>query len=641
MSIWVLVNISLALAYIFFRSISYLLGEDFRWQSKAQLVFVWALCISLSIGLSMELPLSTESLVSRPMQSTPVVESYTSNQQPISFQPELKENSVTEIWYIPNFEHVLWLGIFSIGLLFWLFRSAVEFIRIREVVSSSIVIKRIGNVRVLVSSGFTSAFSFFFGKSYIIIPEEIYLNPQKRLMCLSHEIQHHKNFDTFSVYFTELFKATFFLNPFVHLWIKEWNLLVEMNCDKDVLTRKSFNIKQYAYLLIESARESKQSPQATLAMASYQNLSRRIEMITTKEKAAISKLNYIALLACAIFVWAGSSFANEKMKPGEMTKEELQAVVNEIQTDFPIVVNEKVLKWVNYFVADKKGRAYYIQAKANMKAYKARLKEVLEESKMPEELLGVPFIESAYSNEAVSPSMRAKGIWQFIKPTAQRFGLTVNQTLDERLDVVKASKAAMNYYKHLLSKEELQEEWNLALLAYNSGESNLIKEMQRRNTRDPWSLKVGDKDYLAKIHAGIILVSSKRDLLFQHPVARARTTSGFGYRHLKTGKKSFHKGLDLAIRTGEAIKNPLSGRVIEVTEHFNGKKSYGKTILVDHGENIISRFSHLDSFLVKKGQRLVKGEVIGTVGETGYTTGPHLHYELLVNGKHVDPALYF
>lgn len=641
MSVWVLANISLALSFIFFRSLKYLLGKDFQWSSKKLLILVWLICLALSAGLSYELPIQTELLVTRSMEAAPVVASYTPKGQPLSFQPEIGTTPELSTWFLPNLEHGMWLGLFLLGLFAWLLKTTSEFNTLRKVVNNSVLIKKIGKVKVLVSGDFTSAMSFYFLYRYVILPEKIYIDPNKRLMCLSHEVQHHKNLDTISVYFTELFKAAFYLNPFIHLWIKEWNLLIEMNCDKDVLTRKSFNIKQYAYLLVESAEDRKHKPQAALAMASYQNLSRRIEMITTKEKAAISKLNYLAIFACAIFVWAGSSFANEKLQPGEMSKEELQAIVSELNTEIPIAVNDKVLKWINYFIADKKGRAYYIQAKSNMKAYSSRLKEIFKQEKMPKELLGVPFIESAYSNEAISPKMKAKGIWQFIEPTAKKFGLKVNDKVDERLDVVKASHAAIQYYKHLMAKPEFDKEWSLALLAYNSGESALIKEMQKRNTKDPWQLKVGDKDYLAKIHAGIILATSKRDLLFQHPVSRARTTSGFGYRRFKSGKKQFHKGLDLAIQTGEAIKNPLSGRVIEVTEHFNGRKSYGKTILVDHGENIISRFSHLDSFLVKKGQKVAKGDVLGTVGETGFTTGPHLHYELLVNGKHVDPALYF
>ena len=114
-------------------------------------------------------------------------------------------------------------------------------------------------------------------------------------------------------------------------------------------------------------------------------------------------------------------------------------------------------------------------------------------------------------------------------------------------------------------------------------------------------------------------------------------TSGFGIRKHPIGRHyKMHNGVDIASPTGTHIKAPAGGKVV-----YAGRSSgYGKTLVIQHGYGISSMYAHLHKIHVKKGTRLKKGELIAEVGATGYTTGPHLHYEVHVDGIPTDPLAF-
>ena len=118
---------------------------------------------------------------------------------------------------------------------------------------------------------------------------------------------------------------------------------------------------------------------------------------------------------------------------------------------------------------------------------------------------------------------------------------------------------------------------------------------------------------------------------------RGRITSSFGYRSgPTTGYRALHKGLDIANKIGTPVIAPARGTVT-----FAGwDKAYGKAIKINHGNNIVTRYAHLNDINVKVGQMVQRSEVIGTLGNTGRSTGPHLHYEVMVGGVHVNPMRY-
>lgn len=120
------------------------------------------------------------------------------------------------------------------------------------------------------------------------------------------------------------------------------------------------------------------------------------------------------------------------------------------------------------------------------------------------------------------------------------------------------------------------------------------------------------------------------------PVEGARITSRFGYRtHPVTGNYGFHTGLDLAVAEGTPISASFYGRVAET----GYDDAWGNYILMEHSENFATFYCHLSEIYVKEGAVIRQGETIGLVGSTGWSTGPHLHFEVRIDGVRVDPEL--
>ncbi|MEL7687137.1 M23 family metallopeptidase [Citromicrobium bathyomarinum] len=118
------------------------------------------------------------------------------------------------------------------------------------------------------------------------------------------------------------------------------------------------------------------------------------------------------------------------------------------------------------------------------------------------------------------------------------------------------------------------------------------------------------------------------------PVDNARMSSGYGMRnHPVLRKRKNHNGVDLAAPSGTPIYATADGTV----ERANYFGSYGNYIQIGHGNAIETRYAHLSRIIVADGQEVRKGDLIGYVGSTGRSTGPHLHYEVRIDGKAVDP----
>lgn len=116
-----------------------------------------------------------------------------------------------------------------------------------------------------------------------------------------------------------------------------------------------------------------------------------------------------------------------------------------------------------------------------------------------------------------------------------------------------------------------------------------------------------------------------------------RISSGFGYRmHPIKQRRIFHDGLDFATgKVGPGVYATGDGEVEKVRYNFFG---YGNEVVINHGFGYKTRYAHLKDIDVKKGQKVKRGEQLGTVGNTGQSTGPHLHYEVLYKTKPIDPA---
>jgi len=118
---------------------------------------------------------------------------------------------------------------------------------------------------------------------------------------------------------------------------------------------------------------------------------------------------------------------------------------------------------------------------------------------------------------------------------------------------------------------------------------------------------------------------------------RSIVTSEFGYRRDPfTGEAKGHSGMDLAVPMGTAVRAALSGTVTAAKYHY----SYGYYVMIDHGGGLATLYAHNSKLLVRAGQTVQAGDVISLSGSTGRSTGPHLHFEVRVNGQRTNPRSY-
>lgn len=119
--------------------------------------------------------------------------------------------------------------------------------------------------------------------------------------------------------------------------------------------------------------------------------------------------------------------------------------------------------------------------------------------------------------------------------------------------------------------------------------------------------------------------------------AEGKLASRFGLRRFFNGEpRSPHAGLDVALPVGTTVKASSHGVVLAVGNYFFN----GKTVFLDHGNGLITMYSHLERIDVKKGKAVIKGQPLGLSGKTGRSTGPHLHWSVILNGEMVDPELF-
>lgn len=180
---------------------------------------------------------------------------------------------------------------------------------------------------------------------------------------------------------------------------------------------------------------------------------------------------------------------------------------------------------------------------------------------------------------------------------------------------------------------EKEEQERLAELARKA-------EEERKKKAEEEAKRQKELERQARLHAaeGITLTweTSLKKIIWPLP-GDGRTHSGFGPRVAPLpGASTFHKGVDIGGVQGATIVAALAGRVTTCTYSSSG----GNYVMIDHGNGVVTKYLHMSKQLVKVGDYVMQGQPIGLVGSTGISTGPHLHFGIIINGEYVDPMKY-
>ena len=133
------------------------------------------------------------------------------------------------------------------------------------------------------------------------------------------------------------------------------------------------------------------------------------------------------------------------------------------------------------------------------------------------------------------------------------------------------------------------------------------------------------------------ILGTKNSSMFIKPIAYNKITSPFGMRvHPISGKVKGHTGIDLKASIGTPVRATANGTVTKA-EYYSG---YGKYICINHSSTLKTAYAHLSKINVRPGQHVMQGQIIGYTGNTGYSSGPHLHYEVIKGGKFINPLSY-
>ncbi len=226
----------------------------------------------------------------------------------------------------------------------------------------------------------------------------------------------------------------------------------------------------------------------------------------------------------------------------------------------------------------------------------------------------------------------------------------IQEQLDENIATLEEVKAAVGLKSKKTSTDDAKEKvvdsqnisyvnQSLPILDENSIDySGHLKVLQTSFI----SLSKSALSQKSEIDESIKSIKSRINLLRATPSGlpvKGRIGPGYGYRKNPfTGRGSeFHKGVDIGAKTGTPVVATADG--IVTFTGWNG--GYGNMVIISHGYGFITSYSHNSEIVVKIGDKVKRGQVISKVGSTGRSTAPHVHYEIKVNGKNVDPARYF
>lgn len=450
----------------------------------------------------------------------------------------------------PNFEvgvsrrgmNVASLVVLSLmaGLMLWRFRQVRA---LRRRLAPLPALHHIGQVRVVVSDEDPIPFAAWLGPeltsaarreqnasphggtAWVVVPSSLVLEPSTLSLALKHELQHHRQGDTRWALLELFLNTLFFWNPGMHLWSRLSLQLQEFACDASLLGQNRVSFEAYGRCLLETAQQAlthHTSPAGTTGMAAGLEgamLTRRL-MMMKRSSIQVSRPVRLLWTLVALLILTSTALASRAwVQDRTLTTDEITQLLKTAPTgvnpgtELPLVVNAAVMERLNRLVGTPEGRTYLRNGLERMPQLKPGVDQKLAAAKLPAFLAAVPLLESGYKNMpevSKDPSLakgpRGAGIWMFIIPTGRTYGLTIDDKVDERVDVNKETDAAIRLFTDLYKEYG---DWNLALAGYNEGNKAVKAAIDDGKTRDAWKLVESGKlnDYLPTFMAVRIVMA--------------------------------------------------------------------------------------------------------------------------------------
>lgn len=377
-------------------------------------------------------------------------------------------------------------------------------------------------------------------------------------------------------------------------------------------------------------------------------------------------------VAIILFSSLNVSYAQKELRTNELSE------WNDIQPlDFEyyaIVINdskeilfnsekeaEKTLQKLKNMYRTKDTEEISFQEKVNIKkVYKSLIE--LDNLKTSEKAL--EYILNGTTEEKKYTVQRGDSFWSI----AKSFDIPVNHLMKanptivpERLQInQEVSLVVPKPIIHVITKEKAefvekipfevtyeesdkiyQDEYRVQRRGIN-GKKKVIANLLKKDGEEV-AREIISEDILQKPSKQIVIKGTKKlppkkgTGVFTNPLSRGRLTEDYGWRvHPITRRKNFHPAVDIAAPLGDPIYAADGGDVIYV----GWRGTYGKTIIIDHGQNKTTLYAHMNGYNVSEGEKVYKGKIIGRIGSTGRSTGPHLHFEIRNLDKALDPFAY-
>ncbi len=206
--------------------------------------------------------------------------------------------------------------------------------------------------------------------------------------------------------------------------------------------------------------------------------------------------------------------------------------------------------------------------------------------------------------------------------------VTLSSHLQEIDATMSSLKVAEEQFRTLFSLKSKRE----VLETYRTGDAgSLDMEALKKQINESMESVAGIRTYIAQ----------QKDIYLATPAGwpvPGRISSGYGTReHPLSGSQKFHSGVDISIPEGTRVKATADG----IVSYAGWSAGSGHTVVIEHGRGFSTAFAHNQRNLVRVGQKVRRGDVIALSGSTGLSTGPHVHYEIWKNGRHVNPNAYF